>query len=76
VTDAINDLRATADDLVADADRLREIEERKGALAADDPALLELSAEAERLSKGIAAKATAEHELAREVSEASEGTPS
>jgi hypothetical protein len=72
VTDAINDLRATADDLVADADRLREIEERKGDLPADDPAMLELSAEAERLSKGIAAKATAEHELAREVSEASE----
>ena len=73
VTDAINDLRATADDLVADADRLREIETRKGTLAPDDPAMLDLSAEAERLSKHIAAKATAEHDLAKEVSEASEG---
>ena len=72
MTDAINDLRATADDLVADADRLREIETRKGTLAPDDPAMLELSAEAEHLSKHIAAKASAEHDLAKEVSEASE----
>ena len=50
----------------------REIETRKGTLAPDDPAMLELSAEAEHLSKHIAAKASAEHDLAKEVSEASE----
>ena len=76
MTDAMNDLRATADDLVADADRLREIESRKATMAPDDPALLELAAEAERLSRHMAAKASAEHELAKDVSDANEETGS
>jgi hypothetical protein len=74
VSDATEDLRATADDLAADAERLRRIEERKAALDPSDPALLALSAEAERLSKTIASKATAQHDLAREVAD-DEGDP-
>ncbi len=69
MTDAIHDLRATADDLAADAERLRQIEERKASLAADDPKMLELSAEAEALSHAMAAKASAQRELAEEVAE-------
>ena len=67
MTDAIHDLRATADDLAADAERLREIEERKVTLASDDPALLDLSTEAEALSREMAAKASVQRELAEEV---------
>jgi hypothetical protein len=74
VSDAIEDLRATADDLAADAERLRRIEERKAALDPSDPDLLDLSAQAERLSKTIASKASAQHELAREVVD-DEGDP-
>ena len=69
MTDALDDLRATADDLAADADRLRQIEERKASMAPDDPALLELASEAERLSKRMASKASAERELAETVAE-------
>ena len=69
VTDAIDDLRATADDLAADATRLRDIERQKATMAPDDPALVPLAAEAERLSQAMAAKASAEHELAREVAD-------
>lgn len=69
MTDAIDDLRATADDLAADATRLREIERQKATMAPDDPALVPLAAEAERLSHHMARKATAEHELAKEVAD-------
>ena len=67
MSDAMDDLHATADDLAADADRLRRIEERKATMAADDPALVELAAEAERLSKEMANKASVERELAEAV---------
>jgi len=72
VTEAGDDLRATSEDVAADAERLREIEERKQALPADDPELLELSAEAERIARGLVPKTVAQAELAAEsVAEAS-----
>ena len=70
MNDAIHDLRATADDLAADAERLGEIEQLKGTMAPDDPALVPLAEEAEHLSRQMAAKASAQRELAEEVSEA------
>lgn len=68
MAEELQDLRATADDLADDARRLQAIEERKGGLAADDPDLVTLSEEAERLTRRMASKATAQRELAEEVS--------
>jgi hypothetical protein len=72
VTDAGDDLRATSEDVAADAERLRVIEERKQTLAADDPELIQLSAEAERIARGIVPKTVAQKELA--VESVTEGT--
>jgi hypothetical protein len=66
VTEAGDDLRATSEDVVADAERLRRIEERKQALPADDPELIELSAEAERIARGLVPKTVVQRELATE----------
>ena len=44
----------------------RQIEERKQALSADDPELIELSAEAERIARGLVPKTVAQSELAAE----------
>jgi len=72
VTDAGDDLRATSEDVAADAERLRRIEERKQALPSDDPELIALSAEAERIARGLVPKTVAQAELAAEsVAEAS-----
>ena len=72
MTDAGDDLRATSEDVAADAERLRVIDERKHALAADDPELIELTAEAERIARGLVPKTVAQAELAAEsVAEAS-----
>jgi hypothetical protein len=66
VTDAGDDLRATSEDVAADAERLRQIEERKQALPGDDPELIELSVEAERIARGLVPKTVAQKELAAE----------
>ena len=69
MTETGDDLRATSDAIVADADRLREIEERKQGLPEGDPEIAELSAEAERVARAIVPKAVAERELAVEEAE-------
>ena len=61
-----NDLRATAEDIAADAARLAEIEDEKARLGADDPRLLELSAEGEEIARRLVPKTAAESELANE----------
>ena len=66
MTDAGDDLRATSEDVAADAERLRQIEERKQALPPDDPELIELSAEAERIARRLVPKTVAQKELATE----------
>jgi hypothetical protein len=66
VTDAGDDLRATSEDVAADAERLRQIEERKQALPGDDPELIELSAEAERIARGLVPKTVAQTQLVTE----------
>jgi hypothetical protein len=60
------DLHATADSIAADAERLAAIEEEKGILEADDPRMVELSAESERLAGEIVPKTNAETELAKQ----------
>jgi hypothetical protein len=61
-----DDLRATADSIATDAERLAAIEEEKRVLAADDPRMIELSAESERLAGGLVPKTNAETQLAKE----------
>lgn len=61
-----DDLHATSDSIAADAERLAAIEEEKAVLEADDPRMMELSAESDRLARGLVPKTSAEIELARE----------
>lgn len=64
-----HDLRATADDIADDATRLTRIEHEKAALETDDPRLVELSAESERLARRIVPKTAAESELVDRLAE-------
>jgi hypothetical protein len=57
------DIRATAQSIEADADRLAAIEDEKKGLESDDPRLLELSREAELISKRLVPKTVAERAL-------------
>jgi hypothetical protein len=66
VSDLDSDLRATAEDIAADAARLTEIENEKARLGTDDPRLVELSAEGEAIARRLLPKTVAEHELATE----------
>lgn len=61
--DLERDLRATAQSIEADADRLAAIEDEKKTLGVADPRLLELSREAESISKGLVPKTVAERAL-------------
>jgi hypothetical protein len=66
VSELENDLRATAEDIAADAARLSAIEDEKARLGADDPRLAELSAEGEAIARRLVPKTAAESELANE----------
>jgi hypothetical protein len=66
VSELENDLRATAEDIAADAARLAEIEDEKGRLEMDDPRLVELSAEGETIARRLVPKTAAESDLAAE----------
>ena len=63
-----DDLRATSESIEADARHLARLEERKQALSPDDPEVLVLSAEVERLTVGLRHQAAAEREIAEEIS--------
>ena len=69
MTETGDDLRATSEAIVADAERLREIEERKQELPEGHPDLAGLSAEAEKVARAIVPKTVAERELADEGAE-------
>jgi hypothetical protein len=58
------DLRATAESIAGDAERLAAIEEKKAKLDDDDPELVGLSREAERIARELVPKTAAERELA------------
>jgi len=65
--DATDDLRATSESIEADARHLARLEERKQALAPEDPELLALSQEVEQLAIRLRHQAVAERELAEEL---------
>lgn len=60
------DLRATAQSIELDADRLAAIEDEKKTLESSDPRLLELSREAESIARRLVPKAVTEQALAVE----------
>jgi hypothetical protein len=64
--DLHSDIHATAEDIAADSEVLKDIETEKANTDPEGARALELAAEAERLAHTIAAKTTAEHELVRE----------
>jgi hypothetical protein len=66
MSDLHDDLRATADSIAADAERLAAIEIEKEGLDANDPRMVELSAESQQLARRLIPKTTAELELATE----------
>ena len=57
------DIRATAQSIEEDADRLAAIEDEKALLESTDPRLLELSREAEVIAKRLVPKTVAERAL-------------
>jgi hypothetical protein len=59
-----DDLRATAEDLAADADRVGAIEREKKTLPPGDPKAIELARESERMTAEMAEKAKVETALA------------
>jgi hypothetical protein len=63
VSDLEGDLRATAEDIAADATRLKEIEETKSDLDPADPLTQKLSHESERIARRIVPKTVAEREI-------------
>ena len=69
MSDAEEDLKATADAISADARRLLAIEELKGELDPADPMIPELSAESLAISKRLVIQTTVEDELANVVAE-------
>jgi hypothetical protein len=67
-----HDMRATAESIAADAARLTGIEEEKADLDADDPRMVELSVESDKLARGIVPKTAAERELAEQLADESD----
>jgi hypothetical protein len=61
--DLEEDVRATAQSIEQDADRLAAIEDEKKGLPVGDPRLLELSREAEMIAKRLVPKTVAERAL-------------
>jgi hypothetical protein len=67
MSDAHDDLRATAEALQQDADQLEALEKEKEGLEPDDPRLAELSHRVEELLKRMATKSTVERALVDEL---------
>lgn len=67
--DLEGDLRATAEDIAADAAELKALEEEKATLDAADPRVQKLSAQSERLARELVPKTIAEREITDEIGE-------
>ena len=71
MSDLDDDVRATAESIAADAERLKQIERAKTLLPADDPKVAELAREAELLIDEMASKATEQSILVEDAGSAS-----
>ena len=67
------DLKATAEDIAADAAQIQALEEEKADLDPDDPRVQELSAKSERLARQLVPKTVAEREITDAIGETSGG---
>ena len=67
MSDLHDDIRATGEDIAAEAARLTEIEGEKSSLGVDDPRQAELSAEGEAIARRLVPKTAAERALADDV---------
>ena len=67
MNDLHDDFRASADDLAADAGRLKAIEEEKAVLDPADPRLVELSQDAEQLVDTMVDKVSVQTARAKEL---------
>ncbi len=67
MADAHDDLRATAESLVDDAVRVKEIEQTKLALYPADPKIASLSRQVESIVEGMAGKAGIQREISEEL---------
>ena len=74
MSDLEGDFRATTEDIAADAERLKEIEERKSRLDPADPQAQALSEESERIARRLVPKTVAEREIADEASDGDQGS--
>jgi hypothetical protein len=66
VSETEDDLRAVAESLAADAERLRKVEETKAALPIDDPDLAELTKESAQIIDEISTKGAHQDALVEE----------
>ena len=66
IADRNDDLRATGEAIHRDAERIQTIEETKAALEPDDPRLVRLSEQVERVASDLRSKAAAERELSED----------
>jgi hypothetical protein len=71
VPDLEGDLRATAEDIAADAAQIKSIEDEKATLDPEDPRVQELSAKGEHLARRLVPKAVAEREITDAIGDAS-----
>lgn len=62
-----DDLRATEEAIISDAQRLQRLETEKAALDPADPRVDQLSAEVERVVEGLGDKAAIERQLSEEI---------
>ena len=72
LTEIESDLKATSDDIAADAERIREIELEKTGLAPGDPRLVELARESEAIAGRMLDKTKAETALVDEAGSVAE----
>ncbi len=68
-------IRATADDLIADADELKAIERQKASMRPDDPRLDGLAEDAQDLVKDMATKTAAQREVIADSDDSAEPGP-
>ena len=61
--DLQSDIQATAEDIAADSEVLKDIETEKATIDPSDPRALDLAAQAAQLARSMASKTAAEHEL-------------
>jgi hypothetical protein len=70
VSDIESDLRATTENVLADAEKLAEIEVAKARLPADDPKMVPLSRQAIAIARDLVPKTAAQLELSEEAASA------